>query len=289
MDGPSISYVMSHSRTNGIDLYLQLLSRTLTGAVYEDNDQILGGQTRGKGSLKHRFANRLGDLASSHGIELVRKRPYSPILREKGLDRPARAHSMIGLRRMQNIRDCIEAVLRNDVPGDLIETGVWRGGSTIFMRGVLKAYGETRRIVWVADSFEGLPKPDPVRYPVDGGDTFHLRADLRVGVEQVKRNFRQYDLLDDQVQFLVGWFKDTLPAAPIKHLSILRLDGDMYESTIQALETLYPKLSVGGFCIVDDYSLPRARQAIHDYRYKNGITGAVINIDGESAYWCKAR
>lgn len=278
---------MTHTGTNVTDLYLQLLKRTLTGAVYEDNDQILGGHTRGIGSFRHRLANRLGDFASSYGIELIRKRPYDPILREKGLDRPARAHSMIGLRRMENLQDCIETVLRSEVPGDLIETGVWRGGATIFMRGVLKAYGDTRRTVWVADSFEGLPKPDPVQYPVDAGDRLHLRADLRVGVEQVKHNFRQYGLLDDQVQFLVGWFKDTLPAAPIDQLSVLRLDGDMYESTIQALEPLYPKLSIGGFCIVDDYSLPRTRQAIHDYRDANGIKDEIIDIDGESAYWCK--
>ncbi len=95
----------------------------------------------------------------------------TPSVRAVGRDWPARADSMIGLRRMDNIQDCIETVIRDDVPGDLIETGVWRGGATIFMRGVLKAYEDTTRTVWVADSFEGLPPPDPARYPADAGDT----------------------------------------------------------------------------------------------------------------------
>ncbi len=271
------------------DLYLDLLKRTLTGAVYQDNDQILGGHTRGSGTWKHRLGNRLGDLASAHGFELVRKRPYDAVLRERGLDYPARAHSMIGLRRMDNLQECVEAVLRDDIPGDLIETGVWRGGATILMRGVLKAHGDCQRTVWVADSFEGLPRPEPTQYPLDAGDQFHLRADLRVGIEAVKQNFRNYGLLDGQVQFLVGWFRDTLPTASIGQLAVLRLDGDMYESTMQALKPLYPKLEVGGFCIVDDFSLPRTRQAIEDYREAHDVDDEILDIDGQACYWRKTR
>jgi O-methyltransferase len=279
---------MPDTQVTPAKLYLDLLKRTVTGAIYEDNDQILGGHTRGVGRLRHRLGNRVGDLAKAVGLEIVRTRPYSPELRERGLDRPARAHSMIGLRRMDNLQRCIESVLADGVPGDLIETGVWRGGATIFMRGVLKAHGETSRKVWVADSFEGLPKPNTSKYPVDAGDQFHLRADLRVGVEQVRHNFRLYDLLDDQVEFLIGWFKDTLPAAPIEKLAVLRLDGDMYESTMDALEPLYPKLSRDGYCIIDDYSLPRTRRAVEDYRHAQRITDEIIDIDGEAAYWRKA-
>jgi O-methyltransferase len=196
---------------------------------------------------------------------------------------------MIGLARMDNIRQCVELVLADDVPGDLIETGVWRGGASIFMRGVLKAYGDTTRTVWCADSFEGLPAPDTARYPADAGDTFFKQTGLAVGVEQVKHNFARYGLLDDQVQFLVGWFKDTLHQAPIEQLSVIRLDGDLYESTWQAIEALYPKLSPGGFCIVDDYGtlVDQCQRAIHDYRDKHGITEGIVDIDGYGAYWRK--
>ena len=273
------------------DLYLDLLKRTLTGAVQEDNDSILGGvRTSGSPRLAKRVADSFGRVAGRLGLELAYKKPYDPELRANGRDWPARADSMIGLKRMDNIQECIEAVIRDGVPGDLIETGVWRGGATIFMRGVLKAYGDTTRRVWCADSFEGLPAPDPDRYPADAGDTFYKQTGLAVGVEQVKHNFRRYGLLDDQVEFLVGWFKDTLPSAPIEQLSVMRLDGDLYESTWQAIEALYPKLSPGGFCIVDDYGdlVAQCQRAIHDYRDQHGITEEIIDIDGFGAYWRKA-
>ncbi len=107
-------------------------------------------------------------------------------------------------------------------------------------------------------------------------------------MEQVQSNFRAYDLLDDQVVFLKGWFKDTLPTAPIEKLAILRLDGDMYESTMDGLNNLYDKLSPGGFCIVDDYGLPGCKLAIDDYRKEHGITDVMIQVDWTGWYWRKS-
>ena len=273
------------------ELYLDLLKRTLTGAVAEDNDSILGGvRTSGSPVFYKRAADAVGRLVSRFGFEVAYKKPYDPKLRAIGRDWPARADSMIGLARMENIQHCVETVLRDEVPGDLIETGVWRGGATIFMRGILKAYGDTSRNVWAADSFQGLPPPDPARFPADAGDTFHEQGGLAVGVEQVKHNFERYGLLDDQVKFLVGWFKDTLPSAPIEQLAVMRLDGDLYESTWQAIEALYPKLSPGGFCIVDDYGtlVDQCQRAIHDYREAHGITEEIVDVDGWGAYWRKS-
>jgi O-methyltransferase len=272
-------------------LYLDLLKRTLTGAIAEDNDSILGGvRTAGSPVFYKRAADAVGKFVSRYGFEIAYKKPFDPTLREVGGDWPARADSMIGLRRMENIQHCVEAVIEDNVPGDLIETGVWRGGATIFMRGVLKAYDDTSRTVWVADSFEGLPAPDAARYPADAGDRFFKQTGLAVGVEQVKHNFERYGLLDEQVQFLIGWFKDTLPTAPIEQLAVMRLDGDLYESTWQAIEALYPKLSPGGFCIVDDYGalVDQCQRAIHDYRNAHGITEEIVDIDGAGAYWRKA-
>ncbi len=276
---------MSQTETT-TDLYLDLMKRILTGALSEDSDYILGGDS--SGTWKHRSANAVAGVFAKVNVQLVRRMSYDPAARQKGLDRPGRAESMIGLSRMDNIQYCVEQVLQDQIPGDLIETGVWRGGATIFMRAVLKAHGDTTRRVWVADSFEGLPKPDATQYVADAGDTHHLSVGLRVGVEQVKHNFRRYGLLDERVRFLVGWFKDTLPTAPIETLSVLRLDGDMYESTIQAIESLYPKLSVGGFCIVDDYGqIEGCKRAIHDYRRRIGVTDEMIDIDGTGVYWRK--
>jgi hypothetical protein len=206
--------------------------------------------------------------------------------RMEGLDWPTRAHSMIGVKRLQNLRECVEDVIRSEVPGDLIETGVWRGGATIFMRAILKAHGVSDRRVWVADSFAGLPSPDPTRYPDDQGSTLHTHPQLAVPQERVQDHFRRYDLLDDQVLFLKGWFRDTLPSAPIEHLAVLRLDGDLYESTIQALEALYDKVSPGGYVIVDDYGCVAAcRQAVHDFRDARHIEDPIRPIDWSGVFW----
>jgi O-methyltransferase len=208
------------------------------------------------------------------------------LARAEGRDWPARAHTMIGLKRLANLRACVESVIDDNVPGDLIETGVWRGGATIFMRAILKARGVTDRLVWVADSFAGLPPPDTARFPSDEGITLHRFSQLAVSLESVRENFRRYGLLDEQVRFLKGWFRDTLPAAPIRRLAVLRLDGDLYESTIQALDALYPKLSPGGYLIVDDYgNVAACRQAVHDYRAEHHVNEQIERIDWGGAFW----
>jgi O-methyltransferase len=114
--------------------------------------------------------------------------------------------------------------------------------------------------------------------------------ELFVSLDEVKDNFRKYNHLDDQVMFLKGWFKDTLSSPLISKLSLLRLDGDMYESTIEAMFYLYPKLSVGGFCIVDDWgAIPACRNAIEDYRRVFGIDESIQLIDWTGICWKKEK
>ena len=218
-------------------------------------------------------------------LEIVQIEPDRMGEREDGRDWPIEAETMVGLKRLDNLQHCVTSVIRDGVPGDLIETGVWRGGSSIFMRAVLKAYGDCSRKVWLADSFCGLPQPDPARYPVDRGDRLWTYQELAISLEEVKANFSRYGLLDEQVAFLPGWFRDTLPSASINRLAVLRLDGDLYESTMDALSALYHKVSPGGFIIVDDFGLPTCRAAIEDFRRARGITDQIHQIDWTGAFW----
>lgn len=221
-------------------------------------------------------------------IRVVETGDFDAERREVGRDWPADAETMIGLKRLANIRECLESVIADEVPGDFIETGAWRGGACIFARALFKAYGVTDRKVWVADSFEGLPAPDG-RFEADAGDQHHTKIELAISVEQVQDNFRRYDLLDDQVVFLEGWFNETLATAPIEQISVLRLDGDMYASTIDALEPLYDKVAVGGYVVVDDYGAVKGcAQAIHDFREARGITDEMHQIDWAGVYWRKS-
>jgi hypothetical protein len=83
-----------------------------------------------------------------------------PAERAEGKDWPTEAETMVGRARLDNLQECVTAVIQDNVPGDLVETGVWRGGASILMRAVLKAYDDRMRSVWLADSFEGLPGPE---------------------------------------------------------------------------------------------------------------------------------
>lgn len=195
--------------------------------------------------------------------------------------------TMVGSVRLNNVEECIRSVLEAGVPGDLIETGVWRGGTAIFMRGALHAYGVTDRKVYVADSFAGLPPPDPEKYPADEGLNLHLWPGLVVSLEEVKANFARYGLLDEHVKFVQGWFRDTLPTLRGHTWSVLRLDGDLYESTMDALDNLYPGLAQGGWVIVDDYEIPACAQAVNDYRQREGITEPIVHVDWTGICWQK--
>lgn len=210
--------------------------------------------------------------------------------RINGHDWPKTGETMIGLYRLDNLHDCITDVLRRGVPGDFIEAGAWRGGATIFMRAALMAYDDHNRIVWVADSFQGLPKPDPKSFPADAGDELWTRGELAVSVDEVKQNFARYGLLDEQVKFLPGWFKDTLPNAAVQQLAILRIDADLYESTMEALTYLYPRLAPGGYVIVDDYgAIPACRKAVEDFRAAHGVQEELRHIDWTGVFWKKAQ
>lgn len=203
-----------------------------------------------------------------------------------GNDWPLYADTMIGLQRLGNLEELWENAYSARIKGDFIETGVWRGGACVFMRGLLDEYGVEDRKVWVCDSFEGLPKGSVKE---DRGSTFHTRKELSASLDVVRENFRKYDLLDDRVVFLKGWFKDTLPTIPKdQKFAIIRLDGDMYESTMDALVHLYPKLSKGGYCVIDDYHLSGCKKAVDDYREKHWITDHIIPIDQFAVYWRKS-
>src|SRR5215831_8242355 len=192
------------------DLYLDLLKVVLTDTLFESgpDPDVLSPATYVQSFVKHCIRGR--------------------------------ALTMVPISRLNNIQRCIEDVITNDVPGDLLEAGVWRGGTAVFMKAALAAHNCDHRSLWVADSFEGLPKPDPARHPIEAKahesklmkDVYHHFA---VSLEEVQSNFSRLGLLDARVRFLRGWFKDTLPCAPIERLSVIRLDGDYYESTMTCL------------------------------------------------------
>ncbi len=239
--------------------YLDLVAHTLDGTIYEDVPLTATG-------LKD----------------------YNATLREYGWDWPSVAFTMIGTKRLANFRIVIESVIGERVPGDIVETGVWRGGACIMARAVLFTYGIKDRRVIVCDSFEGLPPPDAKTFPKDSESVFHEYGDLSVSLETVKSNFAKFNLLDDQVVFLKGWFRDTMAKVPSEKIAVLRLDGDMYESTIDPLRHLYDRIPDGGWIIVDDYNVvPAAKAAVHDFLDSRKEMPHLHEIDGVGVFFRK--
>ena len=171
---------------------------------------------------------------------------------------------MLGIDRINDLRDCIETVLLEGVEGDLFEAGVWRGGGVILMRAMLAAYSDEERIVWAADSFRGHPPPSAKH---DIGFDFHRQPSFRASLESVRGNVRRYGLSEDRIRYVDGWFEDTLSALEVHRIGVLQIGVDLFTATTTALGALYPRVSSGGFVLVDGYrSEELVRRAVDAFR-----------------------
>lgn len=218
--------------------------------------------------------------------QIINQIPYHPLINWGERHRL----TLLPWSALEHLHFAIKDTVQRQIEGDFIETGVWRGGACILAKAIYNELRPTTKI-YLADSFEGLPMPNISEYPQDIGDTHYLDQNLKVSVEQVTENFKKFNLLDENIIFVKGWFKDTIPNLNVQKLSILRLDGDMYESTIQVLEHLYDKLSVGGYCIIDDFFHRGCYSAVMDFRRNRNISTQIHKVDNdpknEVHYWIK--
>jgi O-methyltransferase len=183
---------------------------------------------------------------------------------------------MLGPRLGRNLLRLAEDVERRGVPGDLVDCGVWNGGSSLLL-----ASGAPSRPVWAFDSFEGMPETSAV----DGEVARRWVGKVVGSEERVREGFREY-ALDNPLHVVKGWLDQTFPehAERIGSIAVLHVDVDWYDSVRLVLRTLYPKLSPGGWVAVDDYRMwEGARLAVDEFRSEGGIEAPLI--DGH--YWQK--
>lgn len=206
-------------------------------------------------------------------------------IRAAGLDWPLQGLTMSGLLRLDDLQECIAAVVRDGVEGDVIEAGSWRGGSSILMRATLDALeGAERRSVWVADSFQGFPS-DEEGGPSEVNERLRAHDFLSVSLEEVQANFARLGV-DAGVRFVPGFFRDTLPGLNGGPWALIRLDGDSYEATQLALDSLYADLAPGGFVIVDDYgAIDECRVAVDEFRRTRDIDDPIEWVDWTCVHW----
>jgi O-methyltransferase len=204
-----------------------------------------------------------------------------------------RNHTMTSVRRAKQLWHCCLETIEKKIPGDFVECGVWKGGSSGLMA---LAAEQTNKKIHLYDSFEGLPEPsekdgtDAADYSA-GANTGHMKTIGKcVGtLTEVKKLMEEkLHIEPSRLVYHVGWFKDTLSKWPPNSIALLRLDGDWYESTRLCLEFLYPAISAGGFIIIDDYFCWRGcALAVDEFREKYKIVEPVVRIDHDSAFWRK--
>lgn len=270
--------------------YLDLLKRTLLNEVYLDDElrllylrQCLSGEE----SFDYQTFHDIRTAWSEQYEKLKAAREIGRFY-ERNIHNSGFSHTMIGRERLDGLHDCLDMVIDNNIPGDLMECGVWRGGACIFMAGFLRDRGVTDRQVILADSFDGLPVSTATQDSALKLDKAHF-PELAVSLDEVKSNFATYGLLDNKVHFIKGWFSDTLKDTPSEQLALLRLDGDLYESTMDALRALYDRVSPGGIVIIDDWGvLPPCRQAVEDFFANRGEElPEIVPIDWSGVWFAK--
>ena len=266
---------------------LELLKSVLTGELYDESfwRRVRPEEFPVTHPVKKFLARRIVKALERRGYRVML--PVTPSdqerdRRRRGKDHPALGFTMVGRLRLDNVEECIRRAVADGIEGSVVECGVWRGGASILAKAVLEELKSDKEL-WLCDSFEGLPPPTFVE---DRGYDFTPYNDfLGVSLETVQRNFELFGLLDERVRFLKGYFSESLTEPPMDRICVLRLDGDLYESTIQCLDALYHRVAPGGFVIIDDYGvLEPCRRAVHDYLDRTGRNPEIRDIDGTGVY-----
>jgi len=204
-----------------------------------------------------------------------------------GSEVPAQGHSVMRLGSLNHIQLVIEDVMNKGVTGDVIEAGCYRGGTGVLMRAVLDE-DQDKRTVWVADSFQGIPMPASEKgKAVDETKDWSARYD--VSQPKVEGVFRRYGFGGHRVQFLPGFFNESLrsPTLSQASFSVIHIDVDSYDSVLDVLKALYPKLSPGGYVVIDDIHLFGVREAINEYRNAHGITAPLLPVPSDFTSTCQ--
>lgn len=225
--------------------------------------------------IAYRFRNVR--WVASHSLRLLQESSAPLIPTDfNQLFRKVKPLTMVSYARLRGLHRAIKHVTSHEVPGDIVECGVARGGSAAVLGLTLKQLG-TKREVWLFDTFQGLPRPS--QHDAD----FEI-ADLYTGkclgsVEDVRNSLAQLGVREN-LHFVPGLFQDTFPVAPVSSIAVLHVDGDWYESVKVCLESFYDKVSTGGIIQFDDYAhWAGARKAVDEFFARRGIRPELRKLD----------
>ena len=209
-------------------------------------------------------------------LRAVRAKPQSPFLYAdfdpefEELTARVRPYTMTTVERLWGLREAVDYVVREDIPGDAVECGVWRGGSSMLIALQLLRTQDGGRKLWMYDTFEGMTAPSEFddAEALEQFEEHRARGEqwIRAPIDEVKRNLGSTGFPATRLELVAGKVEDTIPDRMPSEISILRLDTDWYESTHHELVHLWPRLSPGGVLIIDDYGhWGGARKAVDEF------------------------
>ncbi len=183
-----------------------------------------------------------------------------------------RQFTMTSVERIVSLLDATRYLVENNISGDMVECGVWRGGSMMIIAEMLKRLGDTTRDLYLYDTFEGMTEPTEKDKQFDGRSAGELFDEITkkngpwcyADMDGVSQNLSKTGYPDSKIKLIKGKVEETIPSVIPEEIALLRLDTDWYESTLHELEYLYPRLVLGGVLIVDDYGHWQGAKAATD-------------------------
>lgn len=234
-------------------------------------------------------------IARSFGLEIVRCRAeerYSPDIPPVFVEtyKKVRPYTMTSPERIFSLCEAVKYVQDNNIEGDIVECGVWKGGSMMAVAETLLRAGDTSRDLYLFDTFEGMPPPTKNDVDIAGVTAESLldRSDkesnesvwCRATLDVVKKALGSTGYPSEKIHFIKGMVEQTIPNFVPDKIALLRLDTDWYESTKHEMEHLFPRLLKGGVLIIDDYGhWQGARKAVDEYLEKNDVKILLNRID----------
>lgn len=209
-------------------------------------------------------------------------------------------YTMTSIERMFALYKGVEYIIKNNIPGDFVECGVWKGGSSMLIALTLLKFGVTDRKIWMYDTFEGMSEPGEEDEDIKGGKAKELlnMSSKEIsesvwcysGLDEVKSNLTKTGYTANNFHYIKGKVEDTMPSTmPERTISLLRLDTDWYESTKHELKCLFPLLAKAGVLIIDDYGhWVGAKKAVDDYIRENNIRIFLNKVDYSARLAIKA-
>ena len=227
------------------------------------------------------YRNLIGHYLQN--VQISRPRSFLSSFQMMRLVHRVRGYTAVFVPRLVALYKLSEEINQRSVPGDIVECGVYNGGSAAIMASLCEKSPISRN-VWLFDSFEGLPKPSDK----DGEEAPAYEGWCHGDLSKVKEVLRKLRIPESRVHIVKGWFQDTFPSAQIRDIAILHIDADWYESVKLCLEKFYDSVQPGGYIILDDYGdWEGCRIATDEFLKKRALDVKLIQVDYTGFYFQK--